>query len=226
MDIEEATSVSTHYTAYAEKYHRHYRVSLTNRVRTALERGALKRALRTLGYPQSILDLPAGTGRFWPTLAECCKGELLAADVDMSMLKVARQTVPRATASRFTGFSSSVFDIAARDDRVDTVVCMRFFHHLSRPGDRMRALQELARVARRGVIVSLWTDGSLSNWWQEYKSRKNMIARQPGYGRRVCIPASLFEWETQEAGLRVIERVDVLPRLSKWRVYVLGVSST
>jgi ubiquinone/menaquinone biosynthesis C-methylase UbiE len=208
---------------YAEKYFQHQTSDLRSRFRTGLERRALHRALKLAGYPQSILDLPCGAGRFWPTLAEHCHGELLAADVDANMLEVAKRELPHSLTTRFELSTTSALDIQIPDNRVDTVVSMRFFHHLARPEDRIRTLAEMRRVARRAVIVSLWTDGSLASLWQARKSRRNLINRRPGYDRRVCVPGKLFEWEAQQAGLDVIGHADVLPRIAKWRVYVFGV---
>ncbi|MEQ8859051.1 MAG: class I SAM-dependent methyltransferase [Pseudomonadales bacterium] len=210
---------------YAEKYLRNQNRDARSRWRTGLERRALRRSLALAGYPQSILDLPCGTGRFWPTLAAHCDGELVAADIDPAMLAVAEREWPAELTGRFRTLTSSGLDIDAPDDLVDTVVSMRFLHHLARPEDRRRALTEMSRVARRTVIVSLWTDRSLSAWWQHGKSRRNLCKRTPGYGPRVCVPAGLFEWEAGQCGLDVIGHRDVLPGIAKWRLWVLGVRS-
>src|SRR5262245_47074188 len=75
---------------YSEKYFRHHMFGgWRARVRTWLERRALTRAIELAGRPSSVLDIPCGAGRFWPTLLECCPGEILAMDIDATMIGVA-----------------------------------------------------------------------------------------------------------------------------------------
>lgn len=207
---------------YSEDYLRHHADGVVTRMKTWLERRALAHALELAGYPDSVLDIPCGTGRFWPTLVRWCTGSIVAMDVNPAMVRVALREAPEAVRCRVTASESSLFSIQAPDKSVEAVVSLRFFHHLAHRSDRLRALAELQRVARETLIVSIMTDGNLSAWMKRRRSRENLHEKREGYARRVRLPRRTFEWEARSVALDVIGYVDVLPWISKWRFYVLG----
>jgi SAM-dependent methyltransferase len=212
---------------YSEKYFRHHAFGGWHvRIRTWLERRALAKAIELAGHPSSMLDIPCGAGRFWPTLVACCPGPILAMDLDPTMIRVAMREGDAATTPRISATVSSIFDIQAEDDAVDTAVSLRFFHHLAQRQDRLHALSELRRVARDTLIVSLWTDRNVSSWLKRDRLRRNQLVSKPGYGPRVTLPSSTFQSEVRSIGLDVIGSVDVLPFLGKDRLYVLGVGKS
>ncbi|MGJ4804871.1 class I SAM-dependent methyltransferase [Luteimonas sp. SDU82] len=87
------------------------------------------------GYSsQRLLDwLPLGTS-------------YLGSDVGESLLQKARARNPSASFVR-----QSVYDLALTDKSVDVIVMLEVLEHLEHPA---RALSELARVARKAVILS------------------------------------------------------------------------
>lgn len=191
---------------------------MRTRLTTWRERALLARALQRIGGAASILDLPCGTGRFWPVLFGSGAHELIAADNSDGMLEVARNAWPQ-WSERLRMLNTSIFDIQLPDAAVDVVSCMRFFHHLARPEDRQRALAEVHRVCRRYVLATLWVDGNLQS-----RRRLRHDARDaptPGYGPRRCLPRATFEAECRRAGFVIETHFDVAPGWSMWRLYVL-----
>ncbi len=207
----------------AEHYRRHHRKNLRVRISTWRERQLAARALQRLPEMQTLLDLATGTGRFWPVV-RAHSAFALAMDNSLAMLRVAAQQVP----NELPIVAGSAFKIPLSDRSIDGVLCMRFMHHLYHAEDRMRVLQELHRVTRKGVVLSTWTNSHLSGA-NSLSSGERRIAKQKtsdfelGFGRRVCMPADVLESEYRLAGFRINWRKDFLPGLSMWRVYSLAV---
>jgi len=201
----------------AGAYAKHHDKNLRTRLTTYRERQLLGRSLALAGVPDVVLDLPCGTGRFWPAIADAGVTRLIAADNSESMLKVADRYRLRSDYPENL-LQTSAFDINLADSSVDFIACMRFFHHLVHRQDRLDALAELNRVSRRFAAISLWVDGNLGAWRRRgMKSTK--IER--GYGRRVCVARSDIESDFGAAGFSVIEHFDVWPKITMWRLYLL-----
>lgn len=207
-----------HYTPdRARHYEEHHAKSLRNRLTTWRERACLYRALRDAGRPESALDLPCGTGRFWPVFARAGVRTLIAGDGSKGMLEVA-ETNRLGPALPQDLIETSAFDMALPDGCVDFAACLRFYHHLALPEDRRVLLAELKRVSRRYAAVSLWVDGNLAG---NRRMRKPPPPDDAGYGRRRCRRRSEVEAEFAEAGLRIVARYDVWPFIYMWRLYLL-----
>ncbi len=202
----------------AENYHTHHRDRWRTRLTTWRERAVLRAALRAAGNPATALDLPCGTGRFWPVFAAAGVNRLIAGDVSAGMLTVAaRNRVSPDIPAELV--ATSAFDMSAiADGAVEFAACMRFLHHISMAEDRLRVLRELRRVSSRFVAISLWVDGNLGG-------NRRMASNQPephlGYGKRRCRPRQEVEAEFREAGFEIVRHYDVWPKLSMWRLYLL-----
>ena len=216
---------------HAARYFAHHDKNLRTRITTWRERKQLRRALADLGALDSILDVPCGAGRFFSTLLEAtaamAKPTIIGADNSAAMLAIAARSSCVAD-GRVRLLETSVFALDLPDRSVDCVVCERFFHHLARAEDRRRVLAEIARVARRGAVVSLWVDG---NW----QARRRAVRRRPadrdsstdhreptvGFGARCVVARAAIERELASAGFEIVGRYDLWPGLSMWRRYAL-----
>lgn len=201
----------------AARYHTDHGRSLRARLTSHREQDNLRKALEFVAPLDSALDLPCGTGRFWPPIQQAGISRLIAGDISAGMLGVAEQNRLSADLPAQL-LELSAFDIALPDDSVDVAVCMRFYHHLSRAEDRLQLLSELKRVARRYIALSLWVDGNFRSW-----KAGDRFARteEPGYGKRICRPRAEVETEFAQAGLKILRHYDVWPRLDMWRLYLL-----
>lgn len=202
----------------ATHYEAHHRKNLRTNLTTRRELALLESALRASGSPAQALDLPCGTGRFWPAFAAAGVSEILASDNSEGMLDVAERS-RSAVSVPVKLFRTSLFEIDLPDSAVPAIACMRFFHHLSRAEDRRTALAELSRVSSQDVIVSLWTDGCVQSWFRRRRREKPEV--KAGYGKRTCIERTTFEAEVSAAGFKVVSRHRVWPGLSMWTFYHL-----
>jgi len=207
-----------HYTLNrADAYATHHDKSARTKLTTRRERELLLRALRRAGNPRVVLDLPCGTGRFWPAIVEAGAERLIAADNSDGMLEVAGRN------ALGPGFpeqliNTSLFAIDLPDASVDFFACMRFFHHLAHREDRLAALAEIKRVTRGAAAISLWVDGNLGAW---RRRGRRLPTLERGYGKRICIPRGDIESDFAAAGFDVVAHYDVWPRLAMWRLYLV-----
>jgi len=202
----------------AHHYEAHHRKSLRTSVTTWRERALLKNALAAAGNPARALDLPCGTGRFWPAFADAGVKELLAADNSAGMLGIAARSGAELQIP-VKLFKTSVFQIGLPAASVQFLACLRFFHHLSRTEDRARALAEIRRVTTSYAAISLWTDGNVQSWLRSRRRDKPVVT--VGYGKRTCLHGATFEAEVKAAGFEVAGRWRLWPGLSMWTLYLI-----
>lgn len=201
----------------AQGYDLHHRSSPRNKLTNWREQNVLAAALRAAEKPTSALDLPCGTGRFWPVFARLGVTNLIAADGSAGMLAVAAQNRLSATFPSQL-IATSAFDIALGTGAVEFAACLRFYHHLGRTEDRLKLLAELRRVATRFVAISLWVDGNIAG---NRRMRRQAPEATPGYGRRRCRRRAEVEEEFHRAGFTVRAHYDVWPGIYMWRLYLL-----
>lgn len=202
----------------ARQYFSKHRTGLFRRLSTWRDLSIARRALVLAGNPQVVLDLPCGTGRFWPLLAERPDRRILAADSSEEMLQVAAQMQPKELVERVERFRCSAFDIKLDDGSVDNVFCMRLLHHIPEASHRVAMLKEFYRVTRDSVCISLWVDGNLKAY-----RRSKILARRPqgDHHSRYLVKRRIVEAEFCQAGFRIEGSVDFLKFYSMWRIYVL-----
>ena len=116
--------------------------SSKRRIREArlLERTLEGRKLGTL------LDVPCGAARL-AELIESLGGSWYGADLSKSMLREARLS----GAGRL--LRAKAEQLPFNDQAFDTLLCFRFLHHLE-PAVQQELLAELARVARKRIVIS------------------------------------------------------------------------
>ena len=200
--------------SYYEKHHAGIGRRISNWREMAMVRAALKRA----GNPASVLDIPCGTGRFWPLLGETTGRKIFASDLNHPMLRTGLQFRGEQIVSRVKGFQSSVFRIPFRDNAVEAIVSIRLLHHFSDRADRLNILKEMARVSSRSVIVTLWVGG---NWKARRLVKRNHREPARRSRDRFVVGRGEIESEFKQAGLSVVDCVHFLKFYSMWAAYVL-----
>jgi SAM-dependent methyltransferase len=119
------------------------------------EEAALREFLAPLGHVR-VLDIPCGTGRFWPLYQELGL-DARGIDVSEDMLAQARargwEDVHRGD---IFAIGDPVLDMLApmSDDAAHVTVCFRLLNWMTRD-ECVAALTELARVTRTAVVVSV-----------------------------------------------------------------------
>jgi SAM-dependent methyltransferase len=180
----------------AERYRDRYKTGRRARM-DRMERAALRQLLHGIDGVEVALDLPSGTGRLSPVVAEFAK-RIILADSSEDMLAVARDDLPDLPAEYL---QTDAQEIRLADRSVDLVFSHRFLNHIYDPAERARILGELARVSRRYLALSYYAPSIRWRW-------RRLIKRLLGQGQ-TCdrVPtARHFLVETSAAGLRPLRR--------------------
>ncbi len=154
-------------TRGAEAYHADYQNKLHRKVSDRLERRIFAKLLPEVGRCESVLDLPCGAGRLHALLAEHAS-RIIEADFSGSMLALNREHHPQHANDRY--LRCSALEIPLGERCVDLVVSVRLSHHIDTPEGRRRHLEELFRVARKGVICTWFSATSLKNLLRRARS--------------------------------------------------------
>jgi 2-polyprenyl-3-methyl-5-hydroxy-6-metoxy-1,4-benzoquinol methylase len=123
--------------------------------RNPLTRRLLARFLREIDTcaaitaPTSVLDVGCGEGVVTERLAGIARAPTTGVDLGTAEL---RETWRRREREGLAFEAGSAYDLRFDDDSVDLVCALEVLEHLERPQD---ALAELARVARRALLVSV-----------------------------------------------------------------------
>ncbi|EKT4456005.1 methyltransferase domain-containing protein [Pseudomonas putida] len=207
---------------HAREYFLKHQAGLARRLSHKRDEQLARRALALAGEPGLVLDLPCGAGRFWPLLAEKPNRVIIGADNSEAMIETACAAQPPEVVARVRPLQTSAFAIDLPDNAVDSIFCMRLFHHIGEAAHRKTILSEFQRVSRDSVILSLWVDGNFKAWRRKkLELRRSAKAEQDNYQNRFVLPAETVEEEFRAAGFRIQERLDFLPFYAMWRVYVL-----
>ncbi len=126
--------------------------SLEGRIKDRNDWRALKRALDRVEDKSLVLDLPSGTGRFFPELA--AQGfPMIAADLSPQMLQYSLEHYPEES-SQFMFGRFEIEHLPFRDKAIPCAIVFRFFHLVLDEQRCIDILQELNRVTSGWVIAT------------------------------------------------------------------------
>lgn len=206
----------------AQQYARRHEQGLARRLSLWRDAQLARQALRDAGEPGLVLDMPSGSGRFWPVLAEHANRVILAADPSADMLDLAEAKTCAEVRKRIRTFQSSALSIDLSANSVDCIFCMRLFHHVADSEKRTAILEEFYRVTRDTAIVALWVDGNIKAWRRRrQEGLRRTVDGAPAERNRFVACRAEIESEFVEAGFRIVGHHDFLPGYAMWRVYVL-----
>lgn len=118
------------------------------------EHDAVAEFLQRLPRGLSVLDVPVGTGRFFP-LYVASEAKVVGVDISPDMLDEAR-SMANETGLSVRLLGGSVLALPLVDNACDAVVCVRLLNWLTAK-DVEIALAEISRVARKEIIISVAT---------------------------------------------------------------------
>jgi len=126
--------------------------------------------IRDLEAGSVILDLPAGTGRFFPFFK--ARGlRVHARDISEDMLAEIRRAYPWSLTEGWDVRAGDAEHLDLPNDAVDYVLSWRFFH-LIPPAVIDRVLREFARVCRGTIVIQVFavrSSGMRMAAWQRVK---------------------------------------------------------
>jgi len=158
--------------AYRDKHTR----TLLRRLANRRELRAVGRALKTFDPIGRLLDCPCGAGRLVTTALDHA-AQIVAVDRSPAMVAEGRVALAAQPATASVPLLVGSADaLPFVDDAFDVTLCHRFLYHLPNVADRERAIAELVRVTRRGVIVTFIDAGSLKMRYRKLRKRKQSRA--------------------------------------------------
>ncbi|WPO98070.1 class I SAM-dependent methyltransferase [Pseudomonas sp. HR96] len=160
-----------------------------------------RKALALAGDPGLVLDLPCGTGRFWPLLAGKPSRVVIAADDSLDALERALGAHGGEVLARVRPLHTELARIELSDNAVDSIFCMDGLQQLEDPARRLALLREFYRVSRDTLIVALW--------------------REPPHKAAAARLRGEAEAQFRQAGFKIEARLDLLALWSMARVYLL-----
>jgi 2-polyprenyl-3-methyl-5-hydroxy-6-metoxy-1,4-benzoquinol methylase len=163
-----------------------------------------------------VLDIGTGAGDFVSRLLVRRATEVIAADVNPEVLEITRRNL--ADTNGVTVYQADVLALPLGDGEVDVTHASLLMHHLE-PEEVVRALREMRRVARLGIVVNDLRRGPLAlavTAATVLALTRGTYTRHDGIlsARRAYTLPELDELAT-EAGLRLVSRTwSFLPRVT------------
>ena len=142
----------------ARAYFEDHRDKLHRRVSDKRERLILDDYLRRCAPIGRLLDCPSGFGRLLD-LCDRHAEQVVEADFSPSMLALNEQL----HGSAASYLQCSALEIPEPDDAFDVAISIRLSHHLESREDRLRHIDELCRVAEKGVVLTYFSSKSLKD---------------------------------------------------------------
>jgi ubiquinone/menaquinone biosynthesis C-methylase UbiE len=139
----------------SRKYHgnmaANYETKRKKQQRWDLENEVVKRFLSKI-QPRSILDVPCGTGRYFPLYDQLRVRRVLAVDVSDSMLAIAKHKTKKITRTTITLKRKDVRRLKVKP--VDVSVCVRFLDLIDESAMR-EVMRKLMKVSSIGIICTI-----------------------------------------------------------------------
>jgi len=149
----------------------------------------------------SVLDVGTGTGILHPYLLEAVgkSGQVFAFDYSFKMLKETKQ---KPSKLNLLCFQASAMAVPLPARLCDTIVCFAAFPHFA---NQLKALQEMARVAKKGapvIIAHLMSRDELLRHHGNHSPVAGDTVPEAADMRRMCQSAGLTDPQiTEKPGL-------------------------
>jgi len=191
--------------------------SLKGRLMDYFEKRSIIKCLNSIGQVESIIDIPAGTGRITKLLINFAN-KIIAADISDDMLQIAKLKFQNNSNISFIEIDAEKMQLP--DNYVECITCVRLMGHVP-PDIRIKMLSEMARVSSNWVIVTFYFSNIINDLKRSIK-RKLTNNKAPWY------PTTHKELMKQinSAKFDVEEKHYVLPMLSESVTFLLKKRNT
>jgi len=139
---------------YYGNHARGYDAKRSQTKRWQYENRAVEKFLDKLPPGLSVLDIPCGTGRFFPLYSRK-QLQVTGVDISRDMLAQAAQCIDPKDTQRYNLLLGDALNIAFAENTFDVIVCVRFLQNIIPLGEVKIALREMARVARSHSILQV-----------------------------------------------------------------------
>lgn len=195
----------------AESYDKKRFTTLSGNVSDSLDKLAIKKGLSEVGFDESILDIPCGTGRITQYLHHTGYINLTGADISEQMLNVAKEKMKNRNIYFFKTEAEHT-EFAA--DSFSAITSIRFMGHIPR-NIRIEILREFHRVCSGPIIIEYPIRNSFAHAFKYLLRILTVRARLPDQWEWHDVSKSELCEELQEAGLFVSRLIRKLPFLSE-----------
>lgn len=170
---------------------------------------AIQAALKIAQPVNKILDIPCGTGRFTPRLANLGY-QMIGADISVPMMTQASK-LPGGD-SLYGYLQADAENLPFPDNSLDCILSIRFMHHID-SATRILILRDMARVSCRWVIIDYRHRYS-------FRYRMRAVKLKLGLTKRVLPRVSRDELENEfsAAGIKIAAVIPVGRFSDKWIV--------
>lgn len=136
----------------------------------------LETIAKGLGRDLEVLDIPCGTGRFFP-IYEQLDWQIMGADISEDMLQIAGERLGTPSPETSRVVRADARKLPFTSDAFDVVVCFRFLQSIVSFVDARSVLAELSRVSRSWAILHLNVNPSDSQGQLPPESQQPMKGR-------------------------------------------------
>jgi SAM-dependent methyltransferase len=165
------------------------------------EERILRKIFSKIGDAKGLaLDLPCGYGRFSAFLLG--RGfSLVNSDLSFHMVERANERTASLTRSYPRGtVADAACGLPFKDSVFSVVFSMRLFHHIHHSRDRVKILQEFARVSSTWIVLSYYQSNALHKIQRKYRRQ---IKKTPT--RIKMITRREFQEETRGCDLDIVK---------------------
>ncbi|MFO7975671.1 MAG: methyltransferase domain-containing protein [Candidatus Hydrogenedentota bacterium] len=151
----------------AGNYKKKFDTQHIERIKNHSEQRLIERKIADLSRNEEanwVLDMPCGTGRFYPVLKKHFP-RVVQADCSESMLRIARENGDPDAAGYLR---LSALELPFRDQQFELVYSVRLCHHLPASEERRRYIKEILRVSRGCVVLSFLDTFSPHNIYRSF----------------------------------------------------------
>ncbi len=216
MNYEKETRAGYQSPQRAEAYKNFQTKQFTwGRISTWLEQRTVRRMLAgdREASDGRLLDAPCGTGILGPTLMTG-GGGIVAADIAMEMMELARNEYP---SERLLGFTQAdITSLPFPSASFDFVVTLGFMHRVP-AAIRQGALAEIFRVSSARAIVSF----SHTSPVQSLKHKLLRALSSKHIPASSAVPPAIAIREIESAGFTIKSTVRIAPFLSSETLYLI-----
>ena len=186
--------------------------SLKGRLMDYFEKRSIIKCLDKIGKIESIMDIPAGTGRITELLLDRAK-TIIAGDISDDMLNMAKKKFQNTPNITYIKIDAENMELSG--NYVECITCVRLMGHVP-PDTRVKMLSEMARVSNKWVIVTYYFSNIVSDL-------KRSIRRIVTKNKAPWFPTTAEDLmcEIKSANLDVEEIHHVLPLLSESVTYLM-----
>lgn len=196
---------------YYQDRAREYDRQRENQPSWSAEYRALEGLANNLGRRLSVLDVPVGTGRFFPVYG-ALEWRVSGLDVSSEMLDVARTQSAEYLITRPTLVEGKATALPFSTSEFDVVVCFRFLQSIVSFGDAQRVIGEISRVSKKFVVLHLDVRP------EGLQERSQPKARETMRGKLTWLQIQDL---LQSKGLDIKKRIGPMPHASKNEFVVL-----